>query len=104
VSNRGLIGKTELVEQKPDEDALTPRVRAAGRAVGSMNLLLDKTGRTGLPRRATIAVAIAWLLAFAFAVIAYVANGSWLAVGTFLGIAFLITVGVANAESLMRRE
>jgi hypothetical protein len=68
-----------------------------------MSLLLDETGRNGLPRWGTITLVVAWVLGIAFAVIAYVASGSWLAVGIFLGIAFLISVGVANAASLMRR-
>jgi hypothetical protein len=90
--------------QDSENDSLTSRVRAGGQVVGSMNSLLDETAREGLPRWATVTVITAWVIGAAFAVIAYLADSSWLAVGLFLGIAALISLGVANAASLMRRR
>ena len=79
------------------------RVRAYADSVGSMPRLLDETARNGLPRWAAWTVAGAWLVAVLAAVGGYLATRSWLVVGVFLGLAFLITIGVANAASLLRR-
>lgn len=57
-----------------------------------------------MPRWGTWTLLLTWAVAAAASVGGYLASHSWLVVGMFCGIAFIVTVGVANAAQLMKRD
>jgi hypothetical protein len=86
-----------------DDEELHSRLAAAVTPTGSMSTLIHETGQQGLPRWAAWTLAIVWMLAAGAAVVGYLATHAWLVVGVFGGVAFIVSIGVANAVQLMRR-
>ena len=64
---------------------------------------MHETAQKGLPRPAVWFVGLSWFVCAGLAVMGYLATHAWIVAGVFGGIAFLVTIGVANAAQLMHR-